>query len=222
MLSSQLRKDILVEVRGVEPDIVKNVEPLEYHKWYLDNSQFQWARKFLQPAKHILRRAEFAASEIHALYSAKYFFAVHFRQGDFQQACPSWEGAIDNLRCMISADEAFHAIHTRFKVPEQSVLFILPPHPLESLGQLCEVYKCTHRELLPHFKHATEDLTETEVAQSQFALAMQSARAFGNIYSSYSVELIANMRLAGKPADIMNIDTCMADSQYSRRGTYAH
>ena len=94
------------------------------------------------------------------------------------------------------------------QVPAQSVLLIVPPHPLESLGQLCVHYRCTHRELLPHFLEATASLQSMVIAQHQFALATLAAHAFGNIYSSWSVELLAYMRMAGKPADVMNPQIC--------------
>ena len=112
-----------------------------------------------------------------------------------------------------------HYLHKVQQVPKQTVLFIVPPHPLESLGRLCEVYVCTHRELLPLYLKATEGLPEMIIAQHQFTLAMESAHAFGNIYSSWSVELVANMRMAGKPADMMNMHSdirgCHAGSDLS-------
>ena len=90
----------------------------------------------------------------------------------------------------------------------QSVLLIVPPHPLEGLGQLCMHYRCTHRELLPGFLGATEGLPPMLIAQHQFALAVLAARAFSNIYSSWSIEMLAYMRSAAKPADIMNPHMC--------------
>ena len=123
-------------------------------------------------------------------------------------ACPEWENVIDGLACIIPADVALETLQTILRVPEQTLLFIVPPHPLESLGQLCTVYRCTHRELLPDYKQATEGLPPMMIAQHNFAVAMKAARAFGNIYSSWSIELIANMRMAGKPADMLNRPPC--------------
>lgn len=175
---------------------------------YLENSHFQWARKFFRPAEYIRRRAELAAAEIRSVYDTQYYFAMHYRQGDFNQACPGWGDAIDGLACMIPSDVAISTLHKVLQVPEQTVLFIVPPQPEESLGQLCKVYRCTHRELLPAYKQATEGLPDMMLSQHNFAVAMESARAFGNMYSSWSVELIATMRMAGKPADMMNRPPC--------------
>ena len=93
-------------------------------------------------------------------------------------------------------------------MPAQTVLLIVPPHPLDGLGQLCMHYRCTHRELLPDFYEITEGLPPMVIAQHQFALAVLAARAFGNIYSSWSVEMLAYMRAAGKPADLINRFVC--------------
>ena len=239
---------------------------LEYHKWYLDSAHFHWARTFLQPAQTVQHRAEHAALEIETLFGVKYFYAMHYRQGDFVGACAQWQNqhAIDGLKCLISADDALRMLRDIFQVPAtkaspcplhahlcadqseehadtsdivparhviikrcqslmdiaqtdvapstqvpaQTVLLIVPPHQLEGLGQLCTHYRCTHRELLPGFNEATEGLPPMVLAQHQFALAVLAARAFGNIYSSWSIEMLAYMRSAGKPADIINPTMC--------------
>ena len=68
--------------------------------------------------------------------------------------------------------------------------------------------KCMGLQLLPHFLGATASLQSMVIAQHQFALATLAAHAFGNTYSSWSVELLAHMRMAGKPADVMNPQIC--------------
>ena len=208
--SMQLWRDVLSDIPGIERDVVASIHPMEWHKWYLNSGHFHWARSYLRPSPRILQQAKEAASEIHALYGVSYFFALHHRQGDFASACNAWgDTAIDGMKCYVSPNETYDVLYRVYRIPERVVLLIAPPQPLHSLGKLCQSYQCVHREMLPHFMKATEGLMPMVLAQYQFALAMQSARAFGNIYSSWSVELVANMRLAGKPADVINPHTCM-------------
>ena len=188
----------------MEEAIVRSIDPLVFHKWYLDDVDFHWARSFFKPAKEILAAAQNAAQEIRTIHNVSYFYAMHFRQGDFRDVCGVWGDVIDGLKCLHSPDEALQALQHHFQVPKQAALYIVPPYPLQSLGRLCQYYRCTHRELLPSFLHATKGLSAMILAQHQFAVAMQSAHAFGNIYSSWSVELIAHMRQAGRLSDVMN------------------
>lgn len=204
LLAVQLRKDILVEEDGVEASIIRSLDPLLFHKWYLDSHHFHWARSFFKPSKDIIAIAEDAAREIQTIYNVSHFYAMHFRQGDFQDVCGVWGDVIDRLKCVYSPDQALQVLQHNFRVPRQAVVFVVPSYPLQSLGRLCQVYRCAHRELLPLFLHATEGLSAMVLAQHQFAVAMRSAHAFGNVYSSWSVELLAHMRQAGRLADVMN------------------
>ena len=196
----QLRKEILLDIGGLQADFLKRMNHLMWHKRYLNDIHFGWARSFLRPAADIHHTAKRAAAEICFLHDVQYFYAIHLREGDLS----GWDGLIDGFNSMIVAEEALHLLKYAFQVPAQAVLFIVPPQSVNDLGELCIFYRCTHRELLPSFMKATEGMTPMAIVQNQFALATQSAWAFGNIYSSWSVELLANMRSAGKPADILN------------------
>lgn len=74
----QLWRVVLSEVEGLHADMVKGVRFLEYHKWYLDNGHFNWARGFFRPASKILHQATRNATEIHFLYAVDHFYILHF------------------------------------------------------------------------------------------------------------------------------------------------
>lgn len=112
----QLWKEALSEMPIMVREIVQGVRFLEYHKWYLDSAHFHWARTFLRPAPAVHHRAERAASEIKALFGVEYFFALHYRQGDFVEMCAQWQATIDGLKCLISADDALHMLRDIFQV----------------------------------------------------------------------------------------------------------
>lgn len=176
------------------------------HKVVAESKQFASARMWLRPSRPFAKRAYQILTDL--LPADKEFYAVHVRiEEDFVNACKAWSERIDGLRCMLGVQEIADELE-KHGVQQRSVLYIFPWQSFDVVSLLCrERYKCIYRDEVD----TARDLAFNEKALLDFAIARHSAGAFGNIYSTMSVELIASLRAEGKPASFLNT-ACPKDS----------
>ena len=179
-------------------------DTLQMHKTVANSLQFAEARKWLKPASYFEDRAQAVVGTLLGDNEA-FDAAVHLRtEGDFVHACTVWP-RIDGLRCMMNDVEIAEALQGQGVAPG-CLLYIFPSAASEAVSTLCQQYRCTHRGEVD----AAEDLLYNERALLDFSIAVHASAAYGNIYSTMSVELVATMRAEGKPAAFLN-PPCPAD-----------
>ena len=174
----------------------RNQAPVQMHKTVAHSAQFAEARRWLKPAQPFRDRAQ---AIVTALLGEKRFAALHFRvEKDFIWACSLWP-KIDGLQCMMHDAEIAEALLEQ-GVAAGSMLYLFPSPAPDAVLTLCQRFSCVHRGGLD----AADDLLYNERALLDFTVAMHASAAYGNIYSTMSVELVASTMAKGRPAAFLN------------------
>ena len=161
--------------------------------------QFAEARLWLMPSQWVAERAQKVVDDL--IIGEQSFYGVHVRtESDFAHACNVWDTRIDGLRCWLDVHEIAEELE-KHGVLQGSLLYVFPAQDLENLSALCGAkYRCLHRDMVD----PAQDLAYNEKALLDYAIVEQAAGAFGNIYSTMSVELIASAQAIAKPAAYLN------------------
>lgn len=183
--------------QNLTEDEQKYTGALRMHKLVAQNRLFVEARQWLQPSEHLARRARQILSELNLDNTA--FYAVHLRfEEDFVHACSVWS-RFDDLKCMVTAEETAQQLEGH-GVPHGSVLYLFPPQSAPAMATVCQgKYNCIARNAISPgvSDHNMQALLD-------YAIALHSTGAVGNIYSSMGVELVASIQAQGKPAWFVN------------------
>ena len=177
----------------------QNQGGLLMHTVVAESIQFAQARHWLKPSRSIEERAH---SIVKALVKEDQdFYGIHVRtESDFVNACSAWEPRINGLRCWLGIHE-YAAELEHHGIQQGSLLLIFPAQAPDSLSALCGAkYTCIHRDMVD----PAHGLAYNEKALLDYAMAGHAAGAFGNIYSTMSVELVANARANGKLGAFLN------------------
>ena len=188
-----------------------NEGALLMHAIVAKNAHFADARKWLVPSRYLARRAHHIVNE---LTGGEPFYSVHVRtEGDFVHACKVWDARIDSLQCFLTVGEIAEELEQR--IPHGSLLYVFPPQSPEALHELCNNrYKCIHRDSID----PALELAYNERALLDSAVVGHAAGAYGNIYSTMSVEVVASAWADGKPGAFLNTpcpEQHLGDSQPS-------
>ena len=169
------------------------------HQIIAGSQRFAEARRWLKPSRRLARRARLIVDRL--VPRGEQFFGVHLRiEEDFVHACSVWKTRINDTRCFLQVQEIAEQLQ-RKGVLKGSLLYVFPPRNLKAMSALCgHVYRCIQRESVD----PGGDLAYNEVALLDFAVVEHASGAFGNVYSTMSVELVASAHADAKPGAFLN------------------
>ena len=176
---------------------------LSEHKTFDSSPEFMHYRTFLRPASKFVSASDRIIQRLRRELGIEEFFAIHVRlEKDFTDACRVWD-RIDNLKCHITEDEMVNELLNKHSVSIGAPVYVASGLPSESLPTLCSTFRCFQK---------TDVWTSDALAPFGNSLALidlticsHASQAFGNIYSTFSVELAAAIRSVGRHAAYYNM-----------------
>ena len=110
------------------------------------------------------------------------------------------------VRCYVDDELLLDYLRNIAMVPPQSLLLIASEAPHHRFSQLCESYVCIHKDMI--WSPADSDIghahTTLVKAYIDYLLASNAHTFYGNRFSSFSVEMVAQFRHIGKGATFYN------------------
>ena len=186
---------------------------LSEHKVFHQNLLFEKYRKFLTPAPRFVSTSLHIVEQIRARFGIKEFSAVHVRlEQDFIDACHVWD-RIDNLKCHIMEAELLHELKFTHGLPDKAPVYIASGLPSKSFVALCSTFVCIQKADV--WRAGKLSSFGNSLALLDLVICSQAHQAFGNIYSTFSIELAAAMRSSGRHAAFYNTP-CLSSSAECR------
>lgn len=218
-LAWQMSFYVLNKLFGMQGDQATHVSQLYYENKDLNN------RAALRPSRLLLRLVALVLKQTaHMCEDPRTsehvpcpFTTVHVRlEDDFIPLCQS-HARMGRMRCLIGEDEIVAKLK-QHNIRPGSLLHIASGVPISKLTTLCSQYKCFQTAPLfekllseqdaPHVFEPlvgpSKCLTREVKAVVEFWTATHAGMFFGNFYSSFSVELAAEMTHLAKPHVFLN------------------
>lgn len=156
--------------------------------------QVQEMRGALYPSDMFKVAVSLALKKLKQMHNTTGYISVHVRtESDFQRACQKWP-IRDGKICWASESDIAKYLMT--KVKAGSLIFVASGTKSSNLTTLCHHFTCITRAMLI----ADSDLgrfisiKRTSIAFLDWLLAVEGTKFFGNSYSSFSHELMAEFR----------------------------
>lgn len=130
--------------------------------------------------------------------------AVHVRvQPDWVASCPFWPRT-DGLQCMVDEEELVNTLQNTFHLPEGCAILVISDTTIEELPALCHHFKCISKAELWVDRSPTFLESSTTLAFVDFVLACKMELFLGNIYSTFSREVVEVLNSTGQQGVFYN------------------
>ena len=112
------------------------------------------------------------------------------------------------LRCYVTDEHLNKYLQDIAGLSKGTVILITSQEPLDMFPMVCEAYKCIHKSEFwtpeqSNIRHANTTLVQ---AYMDYLLAERATAFYGNVFSSFSVDLVAAFQDRNRPADYFNPD----------------
>jgi hypothetical protein len=152
----------------------------------------------LKPSDAYKHQTQAILSVFRSYYNASSFIGVHVRtEGDFEHACKVWPIRGGKI-CWASEVDITKFLLARHNAG--SIIMVLSGAPISKLPSLCATFTCVARRSLISNTNLVPQVSTsmTSIAYLDFLLALTAEAFYGNYYSSFSQEVVAEFAAIGK------------------------
>ena len=110
------------------------------------------------------------------------------------------------VRCMMEDELLLDYLQNSAKLPSKSLLLIASEASVDTFPRLCESYVCIHKDMIWSPENSSIKHSDTVLVKAylDYLLAGNAQTFYGNRFSSFSAEMVAQFRHKGKRATFYN------------------